>query len=104
MQNSLVNTSLKELTVEIMRTKKKADYFATSVKRFYSVTSGGTSEERFGATGIIYLNYNDIKNLGMLIKAVAHETAHLLDDRVGVEDEIRDYLKNEFDRMYEGGI
>ena len=92
----MVNTSLKNLTVEVMRTKKKSDYFATSVKRFYSVTGEGTSEERFGATGIIYLNYNDIKNLDMLLKAVAHETAHLLDDRIGVEYEILEYLKKKF--------
>lgn len=100
----MIAGSLKGLDILVMNSKKKNKYFATSVKRFYSVTGEGTPEERFGATGVMYLNYNDIKDLAMLLKAVAHEAAHLLDDKIGTEEEILSYLRNEYDKMYEGGL
>ena len=96
MRNGTLRAALVDITVDVMRDKKKKGYYATSVKRFHSISGKGTPEERFRATGSIYINYKDIDDLDMLLKAVAHESGHLLDDKEGAWQDILEYLKKEF--------
>lgn len=83
-----------------MKKSKKEEYYGTSVKRYYSMT-GNKGRDNFGAVGFVYINYADIVDFDMLLKVVAHEVSHLLDDKAGVEQEILDFLKKGYTKHEE---
>lgn len=105
-----VELALKELpefkrmkvTVKVMNSPKKEGYYGTSIRRF--VTDG---EKKFSEEGIISLNFkgasapnpSDLEELSTdcldnLLKIIAHEAEHLLDDKSGEYEKVYEYLKS----------
>ena len=82
LDNELVRAEkVDKLDVVTMRADKKDDYFGTSVKRYYELTTDKKRDvKRWGTEGVIYLNLRDIDDDAMLLRVVAEEASHLISD------------------------
>ena len=82
------------LKLHVMRKNKKGEYWGTSVKRYVSETTPATGKSKqLRVSGKIYINFKDITSLDKLLRVVAEEAGHLLDDQPHASEQIYQYLK-----------
>ena len=72
-----------------MKDNKKNEFYATSVKCYLS-----DNESKYNQEGYIQLNFRDMPDNDLLLKAITHEAYHILGDKPGKQEEILQYLKD----------
>jgi hypothetical protein len=80
-----------KIIIGVMKTPKKDEFYATSVLRYVTDGIG-----KYKTEGNIYLNVRDITDVGKIIKAVAHEAAHLL-EKYEKRHEIEKHIRQKID-------
>ena len=92
------DSHFEKLEVKVMKKNKKDEYWGTGVKRFYKLTNRTEdTTEIWGIEGTIYLNMKDMDD--KLLRVVAEEAAHLLDDGEELKEELYRYLEENITRQ-----
>ena len=84
------------LEVKVLKDSKKEGYWGTSTKLYLSEIDSQGGERKFRVAGTIYLNLRDPLDIDKVLRIVAHESWHLLDEKEGTEEMIYEYLVEHF--------
>ena len=93
----IMEANFSRFDIVVMKNKKKDGYWGTSVKRFMRETNIDTNQaSKSCLEGTIYINMRDVPDEDMILRIIAEEACHLLDDVPGEKEKIYQYLKEKY--------